>query len=574
MRTVPTLLFVFACTAGLSGQIIQVNYTATLATVGGGAFGLGSGDQGRTLSGYFLYDASTPDTNSSPGTGDFQQSLSGPGFTGVLAGGTPLSFTGSLMPTIEIVNTATGGGDSFRFQDGPGLISFKTRYMSVNGTPDQKTTLYFYIASSFQSVIASDALPATFPWRANDSINFPHTFDLADGKGGNLLFQLTTVSTSRVTSALQFTPVAPCRIMDTRMAPGALGGPILAAGTMRTVPVTQSTCNIPNTALAYSLNATVVPSGTLGYLSIWPAGQTQPVVSTLNSLDGRVVANAAIVPAGSNGAINLYASDATNVILDINGYFSPASTPNSLSFYSLPPCRIADTRNAGGPLGGPFMGGGSSRSFPITMSPCGAPNTSEAYSLNITVAPHRPLSYLTSWPSGQTQPLVSTLNSVDGSVVANAAIVPAGTSGAISIFVTDDTDVIIDINGYFAPPGSPAAQSLYTVTPCRVADTRGGASLAGGGSRSFSIPTSPCSGIPNTAQAYSLNVTVVPNGALSYLTAWPTGQTQPVVSTLNSPAGKIVANAAIVPAGSNGAINVFVTNPTDLILDINAYFAP
>ncbi|HLJ45718.1 MAG TPA: hypothetical protein VKU01_06915, partial [Bryobacteraceae bacterium] len=125
-----------------------------------------------------------------------------------------------------------------------------------------------------------------------------------------------------------------------------------------------------------------------------------------------------------------------------------------------------------------------------------------------------------------------------------------------------------------ALPGSPAAQSLYTVTPCRVADTRGGSGLASNGSRSFSIPTSPCSGIPNTAQAYSLNVTVVPSGPLGYLTAWPTGQAQPVVSTLNSPAGKVVANAAIVPAGTGGAVTVFVTNPTDLILDINAYFAP
>ncbi|HLJ50590.1 MAG TPA: SBBP repeat-containing protein [Bryobacteraceae bacterium] len=380
---------------------------------------------------------------------------------------------------------------------------------------------------------------------------------------------------------LQFVPVTPCRIMDSRSPNGPFGGPPLAGGGTRTVSISQSACNIPATALAYSLNATVVPSGPLGYLSIWPAGQAQPVVSTLNSLDGRVVANAAIVPAGSGGAINLFASDTTNVILDINGYFAPASTPNSLSFYSLAPCRVVDTRNPTGPLGGPFMTGNSSRSFPISTSGCGAPSNSLAYSLNITVVPHGSLSYLSSWPTGQAQPVVSTLNSGDGSVVANAAIVPAGTAGGVSIFVTNDTDVIIDINGYFASPGSPAAQSLYTVTPCRVVDTRGGLgqpfgspSLAAGGTRSFPIPSGACSGIPAGAQAYSLNVTVVPPGPLSYLTAWPTGQAQPVVSTLNSPGGKIVANAAIVPAGTNGGVTVFVTNLTDVILDINAYFAP
>lgn len=45
-----------------------------------------------------------------------------------------------------------------------------------------------------------------------------------------------------------------------------------------------SACGIPATASAYSLNITVVPrAGTLGYLTVWPTGQPQPVVSTLNS---------------------------------------------------------------------------------------------------------------------------------------------------------------------------------------------------------------------------------------------------------------------------------------------------
>ncbi len=377
------------------------------------------------------------------------------------------------------------------------------------------------------------------------------------------------------TGGYHFVPTTPCRVFDTRGPNGVFGGPAIPAQGTRNIPVPLSNCNIPTTAVAYSLNVTVVPPEPLTYLSIWPAGQTQPVVSTLNSFDGRIVANAAIVPAGAQGAINVFASDQTHVIIDINGFFAPATAPNGLSFYTLAPCRVADTRNATGPLGGPYMAGNSTRSFPIPTSSCGAPNTALAYAFNITVAPHGPLGYLSTWPAGQSQPNVSTLNSPSGGIVANAAIVPAGTNGAVSFFVTDDTDVIIDINGYFALPGSPAAQSLYTVTPCRVADTRGGSGLPAYGSRNFAIPTSGCTGIPSTAQAYSLNVTVVPSGqTLFYLTAWPTGQGQPGASTLNSPAGKVVANAAIVPAGTGGAICVFVTDPADLILDINAYFVP
>ena len=97
------------------------------------------------------------------------------------------------------------------------------------------------------------------------------------------------------------------------------------------------------------------------------------------------------------------------------------------------------------------MSGGQSRSYPITTSSCGLPATAKAFSINATVVPRTAFGYLTLWPAGQTQPLVSTLNSFDGSVVANAAIVPAGASGSITAYVTDVTDLILDVNGYFAP---------------------------------------------------------------------------------------------------------------------------
>ncbi|HLJ45824.1 MAG TPA: choice-of-anchor D domain-containing protein [Bryobacteraceae bacterium] len=450
--------------------------------------------------------------------------------------------------------------------------NFKTQYqLTISASPSTGGTVTpasgaFYDASTVVPITAAANNGFTF---VNWTGNVASSTSASTSVTMSAPTTLTANFSATASSGLQFIPVTPCRIIDTRLANGNFGGPAIPAGGTRTVTIPQSACNIPATAQAYSLNATVVPIATLSYLSMWPAGQSQPVVSTLNSFDGRIVANAAIVPAGTNGAINLFASDATHVILDINGYFAPASTPNSLSFYSLTPCRVADTRTTS------VMAGNSTRNFSISGGPCGVPASTKAYSLNMTVVPRGQLGYLTTWPAGQTQPVVSTLNSTDGGVVANAAIVPAGSSGAISVFVTDNTDVIIDINGYFAPPGSPAAQSLYTVTPCRVVDTRSsGGPLAANGQRSFPIPTGPCPGIPASSQAYSLNVTVVPTNTLTYLTAWPSGQTQPVVSTLNSFLGKIVANAAIVPAGQSAAISVFVTDPTQLILDINGYFAP
>ena len=107
---------------------------------------------------------------------------------------------------------------------------------------------------------------------------------------------------------------------------------------------------------------------------------------------------------------------------------------NPAKFVAVTPCRIADTRNATGPFGGPAITGQTSRDFVIPNSACGIPTTAAAYSINVTVVPHGFLGYLTVYPTGQSLPLASTLNSYDGRVKANAAIVSAGTGGAICRF--------------------------------------------------------------------------------------------------------------------------------------------
>jgi hypothetical protein len=199
-----------------------------------------------------------------------------------------------------------------------------------------------------------------------------------------------SISAPQISPATQFVPVTPCRIADTRTPNGPFGGPAIAWGASRDFVIPNSACGIPPTAAGYSLNVAVVPRGTLGFMTLWPSGQSQPFVATLNSIDGRVKSNAAIVPAGSNGAVSVFATDTSDVILDINGYFVAGSNPAALAFYPLTPCRIADTRNAAGPLGGPNLAAQSTRSFPILASSCGVSATAQAYSLNFAAVPMGP----------------------------------------------------------------------------------------------------------------------------------------------------------------------------------------
>ena len=228
------------------------------------------------------------------------------------------------------------------------------------------------------------------------------------------------------------------------------------------------------------------------------------------------------------------------------------------------------------------MQAGQPRAFPLlnatTRFPSGV--TPGSRPLNFTAVPHGPLGYLTIWPTGQSQPTVSTLNAPTGAVTANAAIVPTGNGGDIDAFAFNDSDLIIDIDGYFAAPGK-GGLSLYPTPPCRVLDTRppnGNGAFTGTLNPAVNVLAKPSCGVPPSVPAaslvYNFNGTVVPQGALGYLRLQPVGVNQPVVSTLNAYDGAITSNMAIVPAGTNGEINAYAGfGTTNLILDISAFYA-
>jgi hypothetical protein len=129
-----------------------------------------------------------------------------------------------------------------------------------------------------------------------------------------------------------------------------------------------------------------------------------------------------------------------------DGFFAPKSG-FTLTFYPLLPCRIADTHKVGN--GQPFSG---TLSPPVDVSngPCGPPAAAQAYVFNATVVPPGALGYLTLWPQGTGQPVVSTLNALDGSITNNMAIVPS-TNGQVDAFASGLTQLILDISSYFAP---------------------------------------------------------------------------------------------------------------------------
>ena len=469
-----------------------------------------------------------------------------------------------------------------------------TATVAGNGSSAPTGTVNFFFGSGVSPVpetLGSNGTATAstaFPTSGDYPITATYSGD-ANNAGSTSVAFGQTVSAAGAGPGLSFVPVTPCRIADTRNLPaGPFSAPAIANNETRSFPIPQSACGIPSTAVAYSLNVTVMPNGPLDFLTVWPTGLTQPKISLMNSYDGRVKANAAIVAAGTSGSIDVFASTptSTGVILDIDGYFVP-STSSSLAFYPITPCRLVDTRPGPppGPLAGPSLAAKQTRSFPLQSGTCNIPSNAQAYSLNATAMPPKGanLGFLVLFPTGQKQPGTSTLNAPTGTTTANAAIVPVGTGGAVSVFTDSATDLLLDINGYFAPPGVGGIY-LYTTTPCRVIDTRTffppGFPGPFPGEFTVVVEAGPCPQ-PTSAAAYVLNATVVPKGGfpvggpIQFLTLWPSIQSRPGVSTLNASDGTVTSNMAIVPTNT-GSIDAYVPDPDtgDLLLDISGYFAP
>jgi len=123
----------------------------------------------------------------------------------------------------------------------------------------------------------------------------------------------------------RYVALAPCRLADTRGSPGPSGGPALSAGTTRDVPAISS-CGIPASATALSLNVTVTRPSHAGHLVLGASGLPGAGTSSLNFSAGQTRANNAIVEIGAYGrvaATPVLTSPAgtAHLVLDVAGYW-------------------------------------------------------------------------------------------------------------------------------------------------------------------------------------------------------------------------------------------------------------
>ena len=176
-------------------------------------------------------------------------------------------------------------------------------------------------------------------------------------------------------------------------------------------------------------------------ISIGGAAATSVVVVNATTITARTPAHAA-------GPTDVTVTNPDAQFGTLPGSFTYNS---GVSFYTVTPCRVLDTRLSAGPFGAPSLSASTTRTYTVANQ-CGIPSTARSISVNVTVANPTSSGYLILYPGGLPLPVVSVLNYRAGQTRANNAILPLGAAGDLVVNCGSSSgtvDFLLDVNGYF-----------------------------------------------------------------------------------------------------------------------------
>ena len=322
------------------------------------------------------------------------------------------------------------------------------------------------------------------------------------------------------------------------------------------------------TAAVVTVTATNITADT--FLTAYPAGQAVPNTSIVNPRRNRDVGNSAIVPVGVDGAIDIRSTiaigSAVDVVVDVTGFFVPASSSTDGRFVPTTPERIVDTRRPGSTTG--RLAPGGSVAVP---RPAGVPGDSLGLVLNVTSVEATEDGFLNISPTNGTATPTSFMNP-DGSGDPLAAFVIAPLTGdGVTIRATTGGHVIVDLIGWFTGPSAgPSSDGLFVpISPTRRLDTRDDPRNVG---PAGAIEVAASTLGPFAAAAVASNVTLDRTNDAGFVIAYPAGTPLPDVSTVNATRpDDTIANAAITRVSTRGTA-YFSDRGADIIVDVTGYF--
>jgi hypothetical protein len=359
-------------------------------------------------------------------------------------------------------------------------------------------------------------------------------------------------------------------VLDTRTGIGTSPAGPRTGGTTTTFPV-AGVAGVPATDVTAVLVVllAVTPTQTT-FLVAWPDGTPRPnPVSMVNAASGQTTSDTAVVGLGANGKMDVFNSGATQIVVQIQGYFTTATLTTGSGYVPVTPSRIIDTRNGTGTPKAQIAGNTNVTMTLATGAPI--PTTAGSALVNITiVAPASPNGWIAVLPGGTTAG--NSAVSYVGGTNASSTAVKLGAGGKITIVNHGGAaiDVIIDAEGYFGTQSTEGA-GLRLLPAVRVLDQSAVAAdatidLAIGGTHG--LPTRDIAGA-----LVCLQVTSATAGG--YLTAWPIGQAEPAVSHAQFPVTNARGDLVAVPTGTDGKIHIrnHSKGTVRIIVDLEGWFA-
>jgi hypothetical protein len=349
---------------------------------------------------------------------------------------------------------------------------------------------------------------------------------------------------------------------------------------------TTVTWNVGGTAVAPVSAATVsVRMSTDGGLTF----PTELLADTANNGSAEVSLSASssqvrlMVHSGdfTNGAGFFDISDAN---LTATGGPTTPTTPSS-GFTSVNPARLLETRSDLKTTDGEFesvgrLAGDDTIEFQVTGRG-GIPDGAEAASLNVVAISADGPGFLTVYPCDQDRPVpAASVNYDGGDVRPNAVLTKLSASGSVCIYTLRATDLVVDVNGAFA-----AGAGFDSVNPARLLETRSGPGLTttdgefeGVGwlddEEVVEFQVTGRGGIPDGAEAASLNVVAISADGPGFLTVYPCDQDRPVpAASVNYDGGDVRPNAVLTKLSASGSVCIYTLRSTDLVVDVNGAFS-
>ena len=254
-------------------------------------------------------------------------------------------------------------------------------------------------------------------------------------------------------------------------------GQLFGTNSTAAVPVT-GVDGVPTTATAVVVNVTAAWATLPSFLTVYPAGATQPLASDLNfgaQATNQAIANRVTVGVGTSGNIDIYNLQGNvNVDVDVDGYYTGAGGTGS-AFVAIQPQRLTDTRSS---TNGTSIPASTSEAFALNNTTSGGtiPTNAAAVAANFTVVPGADPGYLTVYPTADTTvPVASDVNwtASESPAVPNYTIADTAGTGSVSAFNSHGAtiDVVIDAFGYFTAFATTPTMVSATVTDTAITIT-------------------------------------------------------------------------------------------------------